>query len=314
MHNTKFFICPMSKNIVDSIVELNSPLIGLLPSRRQIDYNGGYVNKWNTLEFVNYVRDKSNIIIERDHAGINQNDSDYIKSYEMDSKLMNIIHIDPWKNQESFSGGLIETIKNIRFIHNINPYVKFEIGTEESIRKFTTYELLFFVRQLKIELSDSEFRAIEYICIQSGVGIDLVNRINIGTFNQSRLDSMIQICKKFDKKSKEHNGDYLSDVEIKTRFESGLDSINIGPEIVQIETDTYLEHMTENQIDEFYDICLNSKKWEKWVSSDFQFEDKRKLISVCGHYCYCEYNLPDVHEIIKQNLKNKFTNLLNYVK
>jgi len=43
----KFFIGPMSKNIVDCIIEYNrgnGNIFGLIPSRRQIDYNSGYVN------------------------------------------------------------------------------------------------------------------------------------------------------------------------------------------------------------------------------------------------------------------------------
>jgi len=37
----KFFIGPMSKNVVDSIIEfqkLSSKKVGVIPSRRQIDY------------------------------------------------------------------------------------------------------------------------------------------------------------------------------------------------------------------------------------------------------------------------------------
>ena len=63
MSKVKFFICPMSKNIVDSVIEINSEKLGLLPSRRQIDYDGGYVNEWNTKSFTDYVKTKSNIII-----------------------------------------------------------------------------------------------------------------------------------------------------------------------------------------------------------------------------------------------------------
>ena len=39
----KFFIGPMSKNVVDSIIEFGDGF-GFIPSRRQVDYTGGYVN------------------------------------------------------------------------------------------------------------------------------------------------------------------------------------------------------------------------------------------------------------------------------
>ena len=40
----KFFIGPMSKNIVDSIIKFQNQSdfkVGLIPSRRQINYDGG---------------------------------------------------------------------------------------------------------------------------------------------------------------------------------------------------------------------------------------------------------------------------------
>ena len=54
--NIKFYIGPMSKNVVDSIIEFTEETgnkIGLIPSRRQVEYNGGYVNNWTTKNFQN---------------------------------------------------------------------------------------------------------------------------------------------------------------------------------------------------------------------------------------------------------------------
>ena len=304
----------MSKNIVDSVIEMNSPLIGLLPSRRQVEFNGGYVNNWTTEEFVNYIKNKSNIVVERDHAGIGQGDENEYDSYKIDSMFMDIIHIDPWKKYSFFEDGLLETIKNINYISNINPKVKFEIGTEESIRKFNFKEIVELIQELKMELNLNQFENIQYICIQSGVGLDLINRKNTGTFNLETLRLMVEICRKFKKQSKEHNGDYLSKEDIQIRFENGLDALNIGPEIAQIETEVYLKHMNEIQIDEFYQTCLDSKKWVKWVNDNFDVTDKEKLIMVCGHYNF--NNLPNIkidNEMVKETIKNKLTNLISYI-
>ena len=57
--NTKLFIGPMSRNIVDYIIDYcedNDKEIGLIASRRQIDFSGGYVNNWTTSEFSKYVK------------------------------------------------------------------------------------------------------------------------------------------------------------------------------------------------------------------------------------------------------------------
>ena len=63
----------MSKNFVDSIIDysnLTDTNIVLIPSRRQIEYNGGYVNNQTTKEFAQYIYSRSTkIAIQRDHGG-----------------------------------------------------------------------------------------------------------------------------------------------------------------------------------------------------------------------------------------------------
>ena len=318
MCRVRYFICPMSKNIVDSVIEMGSPLFGLLPSLRQIDFNGGYVNNWNTKTFNNYVKSKSGILIQRDHSGIGQGNNNEYDSHREDSNYVDFIHIDPWKKYPFFEDGLKETINNINFIYNLNTKIKFEIGKEETIRKFELKELVELISELYIELTPSQYENIEFICIQSGVGLDLINRKNTGNFNLEKLRLMVEVCKKFKKRSKEHNGDYLTKDEIQIRFDNGLDSLNIGPEIAQIETKTYLHFMNSNEIDEFYQTCLNSEKWKKWVTNDFDVTNKEKLIMICGHYNF--NNLPKINvdfemvqNEVKLRLKNKLKQLLSYV-
>lgn len=307
----KYFICPMSKNIVDSVIEFNNNNFGLLPTRRQIDWDGGYVNNWTTEGFYTYVRNSSNIILERDHSGPGQgknDDSGYL-SYLEDSKYFDIIHIDPWKQHFDFKEGLVKTIEIIDFIYTKNPKIKYEISTEEAIRKFSPSEIHIFLASLRESLTPKEFNNIYYVVIQSGVGLDLVNMKNIGNFDLEKLTKMVSEVNYFGIKTKEHNGDYLSNEQYIQRFENGVNSINIGPEIAQIETLTYLEHMTNKQIDEFYEICYNSKKWERWIKGDFDFTNKKLLIQVCGHYCYQQYDLPKINDIIKNKLIEKFYSL-----
>jgi hypothetical protein len=316
MNNTKFYICPMSKNIVDVILEINSPLIGLLPSRRQVEFNGGYVNNWDSKSFSEYIKNKSpKTIIERDHGGIGQNDTDEYSSYTDDTKYFDIVHVDPWKHFTQFNEGLNETVENIKFLSNLNGNLKIEIGTEETIRKFSTEEIDYFISELKYRLTPSQFSQISYVCIQSGVGLDLVNQKNIGVFDLERLKSMVEVCKKHNKLSKEHNGDYLSNEDIRIRFKTGLDSLNIGPEIAQIETSTYLSRMNDEQINLFYNVCLNSKKWIKWVDNNFDLTNKTSLIMVCAHYNFTELQEilgtnTKINELVKEVIKNKVQELL----
>ena len=309
----------MSRNIVDTIMDLDSNEFGLLPSRRQIDYNSGYVNKWNTEKFYKYIKIKKSIVVERDHGGPNQGDEkdDGLESFKCDSRFMNIIHIDPWKHTNSLKKGIQETIKYLKFIYSHNPAIKFEIGTEESIRKFNEVELIELLDTIKKRVQSEIFDNIEYIVIQSGVGLDLYNRKNIGNFDKDRLQKMIDIGKHFDKKTKEHNGDYLSNEDIKYRFKKNLDSINIGPEIAQIETQVYIDNMTGENLDKFYKICVESKKWEKWTNKDFDINNKRNVILTCGHYLFSDENfmkiknkIPfNINSIVKEHIKKKLTDL-----
>jgi len=310
MKNIKYFIGPMSKNVVDAVIEHNGNF-GFIPSRRQVDYNGGYVNNWSTGEFATYVGGR--VPIGRDHGGAGQgySEDDGYESFLHDYKYFDIIHIDPWKKYQKFEDGLEETLAVLNYIYNMDQSVMFEVGTEEAIRKFTADELDTLLRTLsEFEFFDN----IEYAVVQSGVGLDLGKQTNTGTFDSNRLKEMVNVCKKFGKKSKEHNGDYLSSVEYKSRFDLGLDSINIAPEFGQLETLCYLDEMGDD-IEDYYQICYESKRWEKWVSKDFIPEDnKKELIQICGHYVFSdeEFTLikPDIDHKIKRVIKNKLERLI----
>ena len=116
----KLFIGPMSKNIVDVVIERcndSDDKIGLIPSRRQIEHNGGYVNNWTTDEFVEYVRTRSsNVILQRDHAGPFQGkeEDDGLKSLSADAMAcFDLIHIDPWKKYTDLNSGIYATVELI---------------------------------------------------------------------------------------------------------------------------------------------------------------------------------------------------------
>ena len=303
----------MSKNVVDSIIEFTEETgnkIGFIPSRRQVEYNGGYVNNWTTEEFSDYIDGR--VLIERDHGGAGQGyiDDDGYKSFRYDSENFDIIHIDPWKAYPNFDDGLKETLATINYIHNMNPNTLFEVGTEEAIRKFTPDEL----DELLRELSHFEFfDNIKYAVVQSGVGLDLGKRVNTGNFDLDRLKDFIRVCKRWGKLSKEHNGDYLTNEDVKVRFEAGLDSLNIAPEFGQLETLCYLENIGDD-FEHFYQLCYKSKRWEKWVGEDFVPENnKEELIKICGHYILSDVNFqrikPNIDNEIKTRIKNKLREL-----
>ena len=317
----KYYIGPMSKNIVDAILEFceeTGNKIGLIPSRRQVEWNGGYVNNWTTRDFSKY---SNKILLKRDHAGPGQGytDDDGFESLKYDCKYLDMIHIDPWKKYPGYEEGLTWTIKMIKFCYQQNPNIEFEVGTEESIRCFTSIEINILLTDLELTLTQKEYSQVKYIVIQSGTS--LKGNINTGSYDKDRLISMIKIAKSHNMLCKEHNGDYIPVNLIKEKFELGLDSINIAPEFGQIETKVYLEKIKNERpelLEVFYKICFDSKRWVKWVGKDFNpSEQKEELINICGHYVLTNDNFirniwsqfDRIHIEVKDKIKNKLKEL-----
>ncbi len=290
----KFFIGPMSKNVVDCIINFSNTYnidITFIPSRRQIEYNGGYVNNWSTQQFVEYIstHSKKHIDVERDHGGPGQGlyDDDGYSSIDEDIKYMNIIHVDPWKKYPAYQDGLKWTVDIIKYVHSKKPSIKFEVGTEEGIRPFSCEELDRFVHDLQSQLTTSEFSSIQYLVIQCGT--KLLEKTNVGSFDSKKLSEMLLIAKKYNLSAKEHNGDWVSMDTVKQKSDLGLTCINIAPEFGEIETCVILEKLrtSPDEFETLFRICLESEKWKKWVSSSFvPEENKETLIRICGHYCF----------------------------
>lgn len=315
----KYFIGPMSKNIVDAIVEFcadTGNTIGLIPSRRQVEWGGGYVNNWTTEQFSNYV---TTLPIQRDHAGPGQGnkDDDGFESLAIDARLFDLIHIDPWKKYPNYVDGLEKTIQMITFAYSINPVLAFEVGTEEAIRPFEASELDQLVSDLQAALPKKIYSKIKYLVIQSGTSLKGNNQT--GSYDSKRLLEMIKVAKKHKLLTKEHNGDYIPVEVIHEKFKLGLDAINIAPEFGLIETQTYLDEIQDSPaFEKYWQICYDSKKWVKWVDSSFDpYYNKEQLIKISGHYVLSnpkfiseiKAQFPGIDEKIKQNVTKKLNEL-----
>lgn len=304
-----------SKNSVDTIIEfsLNNPDINttFIPSRRQIDYSGGYVNNWNTQTFTEYVKSKNpNIKIQRDHGGCGQGyemDDGYV-SLSYDCEYFDSIHIDPWKQYSDFSQGCKWTIDMINFCYQKNPTIEYEIATEENIRFFTIEELEELIIYLKNNLSEKIFKQIKYLVIQSGTR--LYEGKNIGKYDEDKLKKMLCLANKYDLIAKEHNGDWLSIDNIIKKNKLRLKLINIAPELAIIETNIILKYIM-NDLESFekvYNICFNSDLWKKWVGDNFDFiNNKETIIKVSCHYHYMNDEIIKIKKIfnIDNEIKEK---------
>jgi len=317
--SVKIFVGPMSKNIVDAILEFSittNKMVGLIPSRRQVEWNGGYVNNWTTEEFSEHA---SSLLLQRDHSGPGQgdNDDDGYESLKHDCSYLDLIHIDPWKKYPKYEDGLKWTVDMINFCYDLNPNIFFEVGTEEAIRRFEPEELDNLVNDLSSLLDKKVFDQIEYLVIQSGTSLKATH--NTGTYDKDRLVAMINVAKSHNLLSKEHNGDYIPVELINEKMSLGLDSINIAPEFGLIETQTYLDEIKNDEtLEKFFQICYDSKRWVKWVNNDFDpYTNKIDLIKICGHYVLSnplflseiKSQFPDIDNKIKNNVINKLNEL-----
>jgi len=293
MHNDsiRLFVGPMSKEIVDAVItfahESGTP-IGLIPSRRQIEYSGGYVNDWTSKEFVEYVRSQSSsVVLVRDHAGPGQGQlpDNGIRSLKEDIACgFDIIHIDPWKQASSLEGGIEQTVNLISYCCELNQAVQFEIGTEAAIYPYSSADLRRIIEEVRSRLGE-RFDRVKYAVVQSGVQISGTE--NIGEFNPVRLEEMTSICHEFGLISKEHNGDYLSTDEILQRVQLGLGCINIAPEFGVMQTNAIIDMMTPGQLEEAYLICEGAKKYEKWLPENFRANPpKQMIVELSGHYAF----------------------------
>ena len=323
--NRLTFLCvgPMSRNCVDVAIELshsqNIPM-KLIASRRQIEceaMGSGYVEKWSTEKFVNYVKrnDRSgNVIVARDHGGPWQHPSEKEMnlaramqsakdSYTVDIESgMQVIHIDPSidPSGEPTQVQLVERVMELyehcwSVARRKKMDIAFEVGTEEQgIALHTAQDF------------KNVLEAIQDGCLKRGLplplfivgqtGTKVMERRNIGEFEEftrgrqpAELRELLHICNSHGILLKEHNTDYLSDAALALHSRIGVHAANVAPEFGVVETLAFMdlaERLKQNQIlDSFIELAYSSRKWEKWMLPGTKANDRERAI-ICGHYVF----------------------------
>lgn len=316
IERVRFFVGPMSKNVVDAVIEFCDEngcheLFGLIPSRRQVDVPAGYANRWTTPDLVAHVAGK--LVIQRDHAGPCQ--GAYVDSglgSLADDVIAGItaLHVDPWKAAALASASerdaAVATASMMAYACRVEDGLTFEIGTEQAVRAYDARGLRVFIDALKDELARTDdlvikqdvgavfeprsrlYDKVTHIVVQTGVRVgDLQNS---GTFDGSACHDMVAVCAAEGKLVKEHNSDYLTRAELVARFRAGIDAFNFAPEFGVSETKTVMRLLRHgaamhSAYDEFKGHCVSSSKWHRWVSPDSP--DQAKAYA-CGHYFFSE--------------------------
>lgn len=282
----------MSKNVIDAVINYSNKYdteIGLIASRRQIDHLTGYTG-FTTAKLSSYVRSKtSKVFLQRDHGGPYQGSyiDDGVDSAKVDTKYFHAVHVDPFKSPEvTFNRAISKTVQIIEHCLDVNSRTVFEVGTEQAIFPYEPSDLDKLLNVLEKVLGP-DFDRIKYAVVQSGTGLDLGKSLNTGTFNPDKLSEFVKVCNAYGVKSKEHNGDFLSADQIKSRFDLGLSGLNIAPELGQVETSVYLSNANEIAKVRLSKLALDSNYWRKWAREGFDpHEQREELIMMAGHYLF----------------------------
>lgn len=314
-------IGPMSLNCINSTIEISkdikTPLM-LIPSRRQIDYNSGYVGNLNTKKFSEYVKSKSNILLCRDHGGPWQSDleknmslnkamKNAKKSYENDiSSNFKILHLDPSlsNNNNLNIDKIIYRIEELyehcwSFSSKLKKKVMFEIGTEEQsglLENFESYEYTY--NKINKFCEKHKIRKPIFFVVQFGTKV--MEDKNIGIFKKIKSLSelkhknkeFIKINDFLRKKNiftKIHNADYLNNEHLNYLKKCRVGAINVAPEFGVLETRSFIKILKDNKLNEilknFLKFSYDSKKWEKWAIDKNKIS-KYKCAELAGHYVF----------------------------
>ncbi len=328
MLKAKLGIGPMSSEIIESIFRTSHFLrtqLMIIASKNQIDHSGGYVNKWTTKQFMEFIREMkaryphSDVKICRDHCGPgfngNHNLEDVYATIKADIENgFDLIHIDFCNFKGSKEEMFAESKKAVEYCLSLNPNIMLEIGTDENAgTNFGAMNLHEIEHEIDLFL---QFCKPEFYVVQTG---SLVMEINqVGNFNREFIKKISSVLKEKGLKMKEHNADYLSSEEISLR-EGIVDAMNIAPQLGVVQTMIVLSKCRIYGIDseDFLKEVFEGGKWKKWMYKNTQ-ENKMLCCLIAGHYHFKGENYKKIiselekREDIKETIINQMTDLISH--
>lgn len=292
---SKLGIGPMSSEVIEAAFRFSEqskePLM-LISSRNQIDWNGGYVNRWTTRQYTTFVESMrrkysgGRIYLCRDHCGPVSVQEDLTNVYQtIDEDIesgFDLIHIDFCHYSQDEQVRLKASKIAINYIARQNPQVLIEVGTDEnSGRDFR--DLKSIERQMGYF---SSFCSPHFYVGQTG---SLVKELGQrGIFQEGYVREMHQLAGRYGMALKEHNADYLTAEQIGRR--KGLvDAVNVAPQYGVLQTNLTIQKCLVYGIDfrEFLEKSYQSEKWRKWLEHANP-EDKHHCAIIAGHYIFSD--------------------------
>lgn len=329
------------------------PLILIASRRQidSADFGGGYVNNMTTEQFANYVIDtdkKGNIILARDHGGPWQSEKEKAQGMSLRRAMesakvslkadiesgFQIIHIDPSVDIHG-SPSADEVLERIYELYEYcwaeaqkrNQEIIFEVGTEEQSGSTNTQEELeYILTSLQNFCRRNRLPLPSFIVIQTGTRV--METRNVGSFDspvrianelpaEIQVPKVIEICNQHGIFIKEHNADYLSDEALQWHPRLGIHATNVAPEFGVAETRALIAILEENGMNElaenFLQLALDSKKWNKWMLPDTKATDRDRAI-IAGHYVFAKKECEEIKNDASPLLKSKGIDLDEYLK
>ncbi|MBI2102540.1 class II fructose-bisphosphate aldolase [Candidatus Woesearchaeota archaeon] len=310
MQQLELGIGPMSSEIIEAVFRYShlrrKPLM-LIPSKNQIDHNGGYVNNWTTKQFMDFIQKmrtmypQSKVKICRDHCGPGFNGNfdleDTFNSIKSDVQHgFDLIHIDFCHFQGSKEERFEASRKAVELCLQLNPNIELEIGTDENEgTKFSLVNL----QELEEEIDFfKSFCNPTFYVVQTG---SLVKEINqVGSFNQHFIRKVHDLLTAKGLKLKEHNADYLSKEEIGLR-QGIVDAVNIAPQLGAVQTMLVIKKCLVYGIDfqKFIEDVYQGGKWKKWLYANSQ-DNKFLCACIAGHYRFSQEPYQRIIEQLEQ--------------
>lgn len=299
----------MSREIVDACLryskQYNFPIM-IIASRNQVDYDSGYA--FTTAELVKFVKlhpcyDRDLVRICRDHCGPNFADLD--KSISLDEAVdrcistiecdlqneFDLLHIDVSRIDEQRQIDI--ATKLIDYALSKSTDIALEFGSEDNTGQNLHDTLLKMDQQ--IQFAGRYKNNIKFLVSQTG---SLTKHTQVGVFNESLCSKIANKIHTAGFLFKEHNADYLKKSQVKRRKLTGIDSINIAPQLgyTQSLVINKLGYNFEYELAQFKEYVLQQSAWRKWVTDDVDELETKFLVS--AHYYFNSDHYKKINDII----------------
>lgn len=353
----KIAIGPVTKNTVDAAISLaykwNRPVM-LIASRRQVEceeLGPGYVERWTTQQFADYVRRRDRrglVMLCRDHGGPWQHPSELTVGTNEDSVLSScllslardidagfeVLHLDT-------SASIGEAASLDRAIQRLTRLYKSAFGYAQQSGRYVSFEIGFEEQGTDVadpqRFQENLAGALEGLAAEglprprfvvAQTGTKIVQARNIGVMNDPaacgrfmpRINRLVGVCHSFGTQLKAHNGDYLACRSLRLLSSAGVDAINVAPAFGVIETRELLRllrlHGLNSSHDAFLVLAYGSGEWEKWMTGSdggHGSTDYDRAV-VAGHYVLAHDEFRPIKDRLTSVMRRKGRDLDELIK